>query len=142
MKNADNPKDAGAETKPPDDEVGGSFAPNIAHKSPARTRKDEERRPPDARVVFREGGYDAALRDYFAAREWLLSNGAAKRRDLCGIIRSPAFKGMKVPGGIIPQHWLEENGWQTVVDFWFAEESALVWLRGQSVPSCARLEEL
>jgi len=105
-----------------------------------REHKEAERPPATLTLEFPEGSYRQALEHHFLARDWLLNNGCCFRDDLDGIINSPTYKGQKCPGGIVPEEWPEDGGWQVTVDFWTLP-SATEFLRSKQLPAGARWAE-
>jgi hypothetical protein len=112
------------------------------------SQKDKSRTPNLARIVFSSGDYRHALECYARARDWLLYSGIAfgAGGGFGGVINSPQFRGKKVDGGVIPNEWIDQDGWQTIVELGFVPTFTIpdpaTWLKEQQLPEDATLEFL
>lgn len=100
-------------------------------------------RPRRAKIVFTEGDYHHALTCYQAAKEWVIRAGLFDVRGVGGMIGSPRFRGRDIAGKVIPDEWVNQPGWQTIVEIDFAEctvPNFVGWLKALPLPKHATLE--
>lgn len=100
-----------------------------------------ETRPPDLRLVFKEGDYSHALRCYERARQWLLcGNVMLSLLRLEALINGPIYQGRQ-PEKVIPLEWTAATGgWSVTVDFWILDGTARGFLLRVAPPEGAEWE--
>ena len=98
------------------------------------SRVEPERRPADAVLKWPvRSEYSGALADNFAAREFLLSNGLCFHGDVFGVLHGPQFRDQETPA-LIPDEWIDQEGWQTKVSLWWGMEWGKQKVLGLTLP--------
>lgn len=92
-----------------------------------------------ATLLFPTGSYTDALASYYVARDFLLSNGLCYHERVCGVIKSPEFKGRPSPNPV-PNEWIDEPHWQTRVTLECLDFRAVNDVKQLAVPAGAQLE--
>lgn len=91
-------------------------------------------------ILFADGDYHNALRDYQRAKEMMLVHGLCYSPEVSGIIKSPQFQDKECPKGVIPNSWIDaEKGWRQRIEITCLTPHAVEHVKSVPLPSGAEL---